>query len=73
MYFDFLVYLGYTFVAMGMFALPLLLANYFGDNAGKKADIFLKLSIGNLGNCGEYGELCKDIQGWKKLFLFFFV
>ncbi|KAF4674978.1 hypothetical protein FOL47_008427 [Perkinsus chesapeaki] len=61
LYFDFLLYLGIVLLVMACMAAPLLHKAAQGDLAGVGANIMVKSSIGNIGECGRFGEICTDV------------
>ena len=60
LYFDLLVWLSVAFFFMSLLSLPQLVISYMGDFGGNGSSFFTKLTIGNLGICGTYGEYCSD-------------
>ncbi|KAF4717555.1 hypothetical protein FOZ62_025507, partial [Perkinsus olseni] len=61
LYFDFLLYLGVVLLVMAFMATPLLHKAAQGDLAGVGANVMVRTSIGNIGECGKFGELCTDV------------
>jgi Calcium-dependent channel, 7TM region, putative phosphate len=62
LYFELLYYLGWCFLVMSVLNLPVMMISYFGDFAGTTASYFAKTTIGNIGICGTYGELCTSYE-----------
>lgn len=59
--FNFSVFGDFEFQVMAFMATPLLHKSAQGDLAGVGANLMLKTSIGNIGECGRFGELCADV------------
>ena len=68
-YFDFVKKTGLVLFVMAILSTSLLALNYLGDFAGVNAGFFAKVSIGNIGVCGQFGELCPDILSYPSRIL----
>ena len=64
LYFDFLGLISIVMLIMALICTPLLVLNYYGDFAGVAASIFAKMTIGNIGYCGDYGEYCPEVDSY---------
>ena len=64
LYFDFLKKISVVMFVMAILGTPLLAINYNGDFAGFTASFFAKTTIGNIGVCGQYGELCPGVTSY---------
>ena len=69
LYFDFVKKTGTVLCVMALLSTALLAVNYSGDFAGVTAGIFAKMTIGNIGVCGQYGELCPDVLSYPSRIL----
>ena len=65
LYFDFLAKVAIILVVIGVISLPLLVFAYQGDFAGVSAGFFAKTTIGNIGVCGDYGQLCPVVTSYS--------
>ena len=64
LYFDFLAKIAMVLFGLGIISLPLLIFAYQGDFAGVSAGFFAKTTIGNIGICGDYGQLCPVVSSY---------
>ena len=64
LYFELIVRVGVVLLIMGVLCLPLIALDFMGDFGGVRASFFAKLTIGNIGICGTYGELCRNVDSY---------
>ena len=69
LYFDFVKRTGWVLLAMAILCTLLMALDFLGDFSGIKAGFFAQSTIGNIGVCGAYGEICPQVVSYPYRYL----